>query len=100
MVSVRERIAIVFMTVSVVATLVLGGAVAYDLSRPQPRPPTTRVVAGSTGATVGADDATAGDQSAPGTDTGTATAAASGPATAASRASAQAAATKKTATVA
>src|SRR4051794_36120349 len=77
MVSVRERIAIVFMTVSVLATLVLGGAVAYDLSRPR----TTRTVVASTGGTSGSvtEDVAAGDQTAVGTDTGSATAAATGP---------------------
>jgi len=33
--SVRERIAIVFMTLSVVATLVLGGALAAQLGHPR-----------------------------------------------------------------
>ena len=98
MVSVRERIAIVFMTMSVIATLVLGGAVAYDLSRPR----TTRTVSTSSGTGVGTDagDGTvAGDQTAVGTDAGSATVAASGPASVSGgtqAATAQAAASKKT----
>jgi branched-chain amino acid transport system substrate-binding protein len=49
MTSIRERIAIVFMTVSVIATLALGGAVIHELNRK----PTSVVANGALGASAG-----------------------------------------------
>src|SRR5581483_5037909 len=49
MTSVRERIAIVFMTVSVIATLALGGAVIHELNRK----PSTVVANGALGSATG-----------------------------------------------
>ena len=58
--SVRERIAIVFMTLSVVATLVLGGALAAQLGHPKQQV----VQIGAASATSPAGGVSAGDQSA------------------------------------
>jgi len=70
--SVRERIAIVFMTLSVVATLVLGGALAAQLGHPRQQV----VQVGEASATSSGGGVSAGDQSAAApTDTGSATAA-------------------------
>jgi branched-chain amino acid transport system substrate-binding protein len=80
--SVRERIAIVFMTLSVVATLVLGGALAAQLGHPK-----DQVVQAGAAAASSPDGVSAGDQSAAApTDTGAATDATGGPATAAGQA--------------
>src|SRR4051794_19348421 len=98
MVSVRERIAIVFMTMSVIATLVLGGAVAYDLSRPRTR--TIVSSAGSNAATATATDDTAPvDTGGGGPTPGSPTApTASGPAARTGAVTAAAAASKKSTT--
>ena len=66
--SVRERIAIVFMTLSVVATLVLGGALAAQLGHPK-----DQVVQVGAAAATSPDGVGAGDQSAAAADTGAAT---------------------------
>src|SRR5256714_10963698 len=58
--SVRERIAIVFMTLSVVATLVLGGALAAQLGHPKEQV----VQVGAASATSPDGGVGAGDQSA------------------------------------
>src|SRR5207244_12147315 len=58
--SVRERIAIVFMTLSVVATLVLGGALAAQLGHPKQQV----VQIGAASATSPDGGVSAGDQSA------------------------------------
>src|SRR5919108_80898 len=60
--SVRERIAIVFMTLSVVATLVLGGALAAQLGHPRDQV----VQVGAASATSPEGGVSAGDQSAAG----------------------------------
>src|SRR5437899_481619 len=68
--SVRERIAIVFMTLSVVATLVLGGALAAQLGHPKQQV----VQIGAASATSPDGGVSAGDQSAAApADTGAAT---------------------------
>jgi branched-chain amino acid transport system substrate-binding protein len=64
--SVRERIAIVFMTLSVVATLVLGGALAAQLGKPKEQV----VQVGAAGSNSGDGGVSAGDQSAAPSDTG------------------------------
>src|ERR687884_567364 len=70
--SVRERIAIVFMTLSLVATLVLGGALAAQLGHPRDQV----VQVGAASATSPDGGVSAGDQSAAGgASTGAATAA-------------------------
>src|SRR5258705_11290585 len=66
--SVRERIAIVFMTLSVVATLVLGGALAAQLGHPK-----DQVVQVGAAAATSPDGVGSGDQSAAPADTGAAT---------------------------
>src|SRR6266545_2065273 len=58
--SVRERIAIVFMTLSVVATLVLGGALAAQLGHPKEQV----VQVGAASATSPDGGVSAGDESA------------------------------------
>src|SRR5690348_14859532 len=58
MTSVRERIAIVFMTVSVIATLALGGAVIHELNRK----PSTVVANGALGSATGVAPGAATDQ--------------------------------------
>src|SRR5437870_10473727 len=63
--SVRERIAIVFMTLSVVATLVLGGALAAQLGHPRDQV----VQVGAASATSPGGGVSAGDQSAVPSDT-------------------------------
>ena len=69
--SVRERIAIVFMTLSVVATLVLGGALAAQLGKPREQV----VQTGAASSTAGDGGVSAGDQSAAApADTGSASA--------------------------
>src|SRR5258708_31986779 len=69
-----DRVAVVFMTLSLVATLVLGGAVVHELGRPSSSQIVT--AGGSTGAGTTAGGATAG---APGaTDLGGTTGGASG----------------------
>src|SRR2546421_13064357 len=67
--SVRERIAIVFMTLSVVATLVLGGALAAQLGHPKDQV----VQVGAASATSPDGGVSAGDESAAPADTGAAT---------------------------
>ncbi|MBV8982294.1 MAG: ABC transporter substrate-binding protein [Acidimicrobiia bacterium] len=62
MTSVRERIAIVFMTVSVIATLALGGAVIHELNRK----PTTVAANGTSAAATSPEAGAAADQSASG----------------------------------
>src|SRR5258705_11073325 len=69
--SVRERIAIVFMTLSVVATLVLGGALAAQLGHPK-----DQVVQVGAAAATSPDGVAAGDQSAAAAATAAATGAA------------------------
>src|SRR5260370_18669618 len=54
----RDRVAVVFMTLSLVATLVLGGAVVHELGRPSSSQIVT--AGGSTGAGTTAGGATAG----------------------------------------
>ena len=54
----RDRVAVVFMTLSLVATLVLGGAVVHELGRPSSSQIVT--AGGSTGAGATAGGATAG----------------------------------------
>src|SRR5947209_5287470 len=60
MTSLRERIAIVFMTVSVIATLALGGAVIHELNRK----PTSVVADGALGSATGPQAGAATDQGA------------------------------------
>ena len=60
MTSLRERIAIVFMTVSVIATLALGGAVIHELNRK----PTSVVANGALGSATGPQAGAATDQGA------------------------------------
>ena len=59
-VSTRQRIAIVFMVTSLVATLVLGGAVLYELGRKGGSVSVLGTRAGAQGA--GANGAVAGDE--------------------------------------
>ncbi|MFN2614386.1 MAG: ABC transporter substrate-binding protein [Actinomycetota bacterium] len=72
-VGIRERVAIVFMTVSVIATLGLGGAVAYTLTRPAQvaiaaiAPETS---GGNSSTTVGGAAGTAGTAGSAGSSTG------------------------------
>jgi branched-chain amino acid transport system substrate-binding protein len=92
--SVRERIAIIFMTVSVVATLVLGGALAAQLGHPKDQVVQVGAAsaAGSDGGVGGGDQsaaapadtgATTETPAAAGTGTGTATGTAAGGSTSA-----------------
>src|SRR2546430_7392033 len=67
--SVRERIAIVFMTLSVVATLVLGGALAAQLGHPKDQV----VQVGAASATSPDGGVGPGDESAAPADNGAAT---------------------------
>src|SRR4051794_38981199 len=60
----RERVAIVFMTLNVMATLALGGAIAYDFAHPRSATTLQPVAAGVAGQAY---------SSSPGSDTGTGT---------------------------
>src|SRR5437764_9500748 len=70
----RERVAIVFMTLNVMATLALGGAIAYDFSHHHSAAPATAAVAGESYAAP-----SGGSPAATGAPSGGATAAAPAP---------------------
>src|SRR6266851_2977941 len=80
----RDRVAVVFMTLSLVATLVLGGAVVHELGRPA----SSQIIAAGGAATTGSG-ATAGTPGIPGAaDTGAPTSGSTGGASAGSAGSA------------